>query len=906
MANQAMFPNANNVQFSGGTFTQTYGNKSPLEALHEKSAPGAFHNSQERFDSPKCHPDTRVAVVEDIVEQIKIAVVSTIIWLYGAAGAGKSSIAQTIAEMCNKEKLLNGSFFFFRTAPLRNNAKRLAASLAYQLGRTIPSTLQYIAAYIETDPAIFDCSLEDQLLRLFIEPLHQAFESNPQSCPDRALLVLDGLDECDTPQVQRYILKVLGKILPTTPIPIIVLIASRPETHISSIFDSLEELSNITTFPIGLNDKYDADGDIRIYTNDRLKQIKRSHHLRTHIPEDWPTPQDIEWIVHKASGQFIFAATIVRFLESSSHLPNKQLQIAIDSSQRFSSEVSKSPFAALDALYLQILSGVGDDQVIVLAILYHILDIKPFGSTFTAYSIARCFHFDPGEVQVHLSSLTSLVKFEPEPDLPIRIYHASLRDFLLDEGRSQSFYILQTGVIVFLAKTYLKYILSGDCELSRDIPVVTGFLHLVPSNNQEIHIILRQLEQKLPTILYNYLAEWRQHFIIPTAFGKLVTDQEKMCITVKARFENIELWNQCLRSIHEFLKLDLQAYLGPSSSLELLAYMAFATDIGRESTHEFFTNESETLLKLFVDTCFGVKIIPKCLSVAHSLTSRRSILQNFLLDKSLSGNLAISPACFAQATLKCAQYLDLRIQRNENLGFSVRHEQFALYGLTMLDRAARDDQLIKLRQTLQSRITSSGLEDGAVLSDALASYLKKYPLSETMLDNPLPLPPPPASEVFAIQGGVKSLNIAHFSRCQQGDLQTSLSSDSHLGEIHPPYEDYLEDRAHSKTHFEASPLSESHLIENNSAAKKFIEHHPSSEMPAIEKITTSEVPLDDQLSSGSHLQDPPVKLSQRDRHFMTKPPRLLSISLLPFVMFLMLHIAGVHTVFCPLFFCAGI
>ncbi|KAF9533231.1 hypothetical protein CPB83DRAFT_741588, partial [Crepidotus variabilis] len=73
---------------------------------------GAFHISAERYDAPKCHPETRVAVVEDLLEQVKIAVASCMIWLYGAAGAGKSSIAQTVAEKCSQEGLLIGSFVF--------------------------------------------------------------------------------------------------------------------------------------------------------------------------------------------------------------------------------------------------------------------------------------------------------------------------------------------------------------------------------------------------------------------------------------------------------------------------------------------------------------------------------------------------------------------------------------------------------------------------------------------------------------------------------------------------------------------------------------------------------------------------------------------------------------------------
>ena len=61
-----------------------------------------------------------------------------IMWLYGAAGAGKSAIAQTIAELCEEYKILLASFFFFRADSLRSNSKQLVATIAHQIATVIP------------------------------------------------------------------------------------------------------------------------------------------------------------------------------------------------------------------------------------------------------------------------------------------------------------------------------------------------------------------------------------------------------------------------------------------------------------------------------------------------------------------------------------------------------------------------------------------------------------------------------------------------------------------------------------------------------------------------------------------------------------------------------------------------
>jgi hypothetical protein len=59
-----------------------------------------MHNSKERYDAPKCHPDTRKAVVKDITSWASDDSKDTLIlWISAPAGSGKSAILQTIAEL---------------------------------------------------------------------------------------------------------------------------------------------------------------------------------------------------------------------------------------------------------------------------------------------------------------------------------------------------------------------------------------------------------------------------------------------------------------------------------------------------------------------------------------------------------------------------------------------------------------------------------------------------------------------------------------------------------------------------------------------------------------------------------------------------------------------------------------
>ena len=116
-----------------------------MKILQQHIAPGAFHNSEERYDPPKCHPRTRRAVLKKIEDWVKDAEkVALILWLYGPAGAGKSAIAQTIAELLAEAGLLAAAFFFSRNAAGRNDKTPLVATLAYQLVKSIPEIRAHI------------------------------------------------------------------------------------------------------------------------------------------------------------------------------------------------------------------------------------------------------------------------------------------------------------------------------------------------------------------------------------------------------------------------------------------------------------------------------------------------------------------------------------------------------------------------------------------------------------------------------------------------------------------------------------------------------------------------------------------------------------------------------------------
>ena len=70
-----------------------------IDILRDASSPGATFDSHEHYDR-RCFPGTREQYIADITNWVteSIDMPSSVYWMRGPAGVGKSAIAQTCAE----------------------------------------------------------------------------------------------------------------------------------------------------------------------------------------------------------------------------------------------------------------------------------------------------------------------------------------------------------------------------------------------------------------------------------------------------------------------------------------------------------------------------------------------------------------------------------------------------------------------------------------------------------------------------------------------------------------------------------------------------------------------------------------------------------------------------------------
>ncbi len=388
-----------------------------------------------------------------------------VMWMNGAAGAGKSAIAQTIAKLLYEQGRLAASFFYSNLSvdPGRQDDSRVVPTLSYQILQNIPESRAFILAAIEQDELLFDLTLEAQLQKLIVDPI--SFCSEAMASPIAAkIVVIDGLDESLNRDKQRHIIRsfVAAFMRISTGsgnLPHKLLIASRPEQHLKSTFS--ESLVEGHVGIMRLDYHPDVYDDIHKYLTSCFSTIKKVHPLRSQIDAQWPTTETINDLVKRSSGQFIYAATVKKYIESNRHDPASRLTTIISLAR----DHGNSPYADLDALYKHILMHLADEgcRHLVLQVFFVLLH-QPFqlsnhesDEEYDHISLLHhLFNVPKNDILLALSDLSSILTVNPHGR--IRLLHASFPDFLFDESRSGSFYLCADAVKISIFRASLRRI----------------------------------------------------------------------------------------------------------------------------------------------------------------------------------------------------------------------------------------------------------------------------------------------------------------------------------------------------------------------------------------------------------------------------------------------------------------
>jgi hypothetical protein len=347
--------------------------------------------------------------------------------LNGLAGTGKSTIAQTITENISTAGQLGASFFCSRDFVDRSDLYFIFPTLAVQLARKYAEFRSILVPLIQSDPGVADESLYNQMNKLIIEPLRDSAIST--------VIVIDALDECRDRKPASAILSVLGQLVSKIP-RVKFFLTGRPEPRILEGF-RLPSLAKATdVFVLHDVEPSQVGSDIRMFFRHSFLEIAG----RRRGLDGWPTEEQLDVLCERAAGLFVYAVATVKFVDHGNHAnPMTRLDCLLQSSgnSAYEGKTELKANTTLNSLYLSILQeALGrddpeDDHRIRSVLGAVVLASNPLSPS----TIAALLGFSTEDVFSLLSSVHSLLILHEDVKHPVRPFHKSFPDFIIDPSR---------------------------------------------------------------------------------------------------------------------------------------------------------------------------------------------------------------------------------------------------------------------------------------------------------------------------------------------------------------------------------------------------------------------------------------------------------------------------------------
>ncbi|EUC54562.1 vegetative incompatibility protein HET-E-1, putative [Rhizoctonia solani AG-3 Rhs1AP] len=390
------------------------------------SSPSAWYNSSVGSDLKRreCTPGTRVDVLDSLLAWTNNNSVDAVYWLNGMAGTGKTTIAYSICKVLADKHRLAASFFCSRVREECRDVNRIIPSIAYQLAHFSPAFQSALSAVLEKDPDAHHKMLTEQFEKLIRMPLLAVLANKPL-VPERMIVVIDALDECENKESTRDILNVL--LSKAADLLIKFVVSSRPEPQIRDYMNEDRVCSKLVLHEL---DTGAVRGDIERYFREELKPMKPS-----------PAELQIAALVEKAGVLFIYAATAVRYIGYDNFRRNPEARLrALLNAQRTQRTNQNEQ---IDELYMTILEAALGDQGIdeqeqndMEQVIYTVICAR---EPLTVNDISELLQIrDTERVRAALRPLWSVLHVVGAKER-VTTLHVSFPDFMFEAARSRKY-----------------------------------------------------------------------------------------------------------------------------------------------------------------------------------------------------------------------------------------------------------------------------------------------------------------------------------------------------------------------------------------------------------------------------------------------------------------------------------
>ncbi|OSD02247.1 WD40 repeat-like protein [Trametes coccinea BRFM310] len=472
------------------------------------------------YDDPRLAslPDPAIPALSD----------RAILWLYALAGAGKSTLALTVAEWWDEDDVLGATFFCARDSD-RSDIRGIFRTIAYQLACRFPEFREALSKVLKGDPDLHSSVPSRQLQKLIAEPLEVANSSG--RLPSRIAIVIDALDECTDNEAVSTVIKSLALYVPSKLVPLRIFITSRPAEPITRGFLQKAILENTQHLPLAQVPEHLTRRDISTFFQSRFAEMRDCYFG---IPSDWPPQQQFDNLLDLAELLFIFAATAALFIGNAKiRDPEAQLTRLLESGNAAATSgggsMSTSAFPRLDALYEQVL--VDAVEKAPWGILKQILGMLALAEErLTPTALESLLKLSPGVVRRVLPALSAVVVIPALDDetTPIRLIHLSFANFIVDPARctDERFFVQPSAEHAAIAMRCFEMMRSLKVNIC-DIDVKEQ--HLL---NSEIPDLPRKVAEHVPAALVYACKYWSLHLSHAhvDADGKVIQLLEEFCM----------------------------------------------------------------------------------------------------------------------------------------------------------------------------------------------------------------------------------------------------------------------------------------------------------------------------------------------------------------------------------------
>jgi len=499
-----------------------------IDILLDASDEGAAFDSQDHYDR-RCFPGTREQYIADITNWVTESVnpPSSMYWMRGPAGVGKSAIAQTCAEKLRDTGHLGAAFFF--TVNKHTNPSHLFTTIAYQLATMLPDYHASIDDRISKDKTLVKKKIPSQFRSLFVEPIKELGEQGKRVQPKA--IFIDGLDECAGGDAQAQIIEIIASSVREGSTPFHWAISSRAEPRIVSAFKQDSIASVIHSVELSIS--READGEIEMYLRSGFKNILEKQNF-PQLLSSWPTDNDIRTLVDAADGLFAHPAAVLRVV---AYPPDSQfrerLQSVLDSLSGAGKQGSTSVLSQLDALYVHIMEQIPESILLSAQyLLFHSLNANShrYVSMYCcAFRISEstfrdiCHHlhavisyeptFDPLSSLDHRIGLTrpcydqgqwfhlgeSIQNHVYRVHGTFRFYHKSFYDFLRDPTRSGSFCVNTPAIYC----KYLDHLIECHYHYASSYAIDGSSMYFLPLHLPSTYLLFQTLSRHWAPLLHS-------------------------------------------------------------------------------------------------------------------------------------------------------------------------------------------------------------------------------------------------------------------------------------------------------------------------------------------------------------------------------------------------------------------